>query len=200
MTVCNMSIEAGARAGHDRARRHDVRVSRRAGRARRRAPRGTRRSPRWRAAADRRGRAPTIATVTLDAADARADDHLRHQPGHGHPDRRARARSRRMADASAAQALDKALRYMGLQPGQPLLGHSRSTWCSSAAAPTRASPTCAPPRACCEGRKVAPRRAHAGRARLAAGQAPGRGRGARPRSSATRAPSGARPAARCASP
>ena len=25
MTVCNMSIEAGARAGHDRARRHDVR-------------------------------------------------------------------------------------------------------------------------------------------------------------------------------
>ena len=37
MTICNMSIEAGARAGHDRARRHDVRLSRRpAGRAERR--------------------------------------------------------------------------------------------------------------------------------------------------------------------
>ena len=44
MTVCNMSIEAGARAGHDRARRHDVRLPRRAGSTRRRARRGSRRS------------------------------------------------------------------------------------------------------------------------------------------------------------
>ena len=43
MTVCNMSIEAGARAGHGRARRHDLSVHGRAGRSRRRARPGTRR-------------------------------------------------------------------------------------------------------------------------------------------------------------
>ena len=33
MTVCNMTIEGGGRAGHGRARRHDVRLGRRARRA-----------------------------------------------------------------------------------------------------------------------------------------------------------------------
>ena len=45
MTVCNMSIEAGAKAGLDRPRRHDVRVPARAGPTHRRATRGTRPSP-----------------------------------------------------------------------------------------------------------------------------------------------------------
>ena len=49
------------------------------------------------------------------------------------------------------------------------------------------------------GRQVAELRARDGRARLGAGEAPGRGRGPRPRLHERRASSGARPAARCAS-
>ena len=45
MTVCNMSIEAGARAGHDRPRRDDVRLPARPARTRRRATTGTPPSP-----------------------------------------------------------------------------------------------------------------------------------------------------------
>ena len=44
MTICNMSIEGGARAGHDRAGRHHFRISRMAATSRPRARSGTRRS------------------------------------------------------------------------------------------------------------------------------------------------------------
>ena len=59
MTICNMTIEGGGRAGHDRARRHDVRVVRGAGPPRRaRGPRGRGRGL-ARAAHRRRARAST---------------------------------------------------------------------------------------------------------------------------------------------
>ena len=82
MTVCNMSIEAGARAGHDRPRRHDVRLPRGPPARPARARTGTRRSTDWR----------TLRTdddavfdneVVLDAADARAVRHVGHQPRPG---------------------------------------------------------------------------------------------------------------------
>ncbi len=53
----------------------------------------------------------------------------------------------RMADPIERESLAKALRYMDLEPGKPLLG-IRSTWCSSEAAPIRASRICAPRPAC----------------------------------------------------
>ena len=52
-----------------------------------------------------------------------------------------------LADAVQRRSLEKALAYMGLTPGQPLLG-VRWTSSSSAVAPTAASPTCARPRRC----------------------------------------------------
>ena len=88
---------------------------------------------------------------------------------------------------------------MGLRGRRADRRTSRSTWSSSARAPTAASPTCAARRRVVRGRRVAAGGAGAGRARLEAGEAP------RPRprgstgSSARPASSGATPAARCAS-
>ena len=76
----------------------------------------------------------------------------------------------------------------------------RWTWCSSAAAPTRACPTCARPPRVLRGRHVAERRAHAGGARLRGGAPRRRARRPASRCSPPPAPSGACPAARCASP
>ncbi len=79
MTICNMTIEGGGRAGHDRPRRDDLRVRR--GPPRR--ARGLRRRGRALArAARRRGR-----DVRHRGRDRRrgdlADGHLGHDPGHG---------------------------------------------------------------------------------------------------------------------
>ena len=124
MTVCNMSIEAGARAGHDRAGRDDVRLSRRAAP---RAPTGeawTRAVERWRGARARDpGAHATTRTVVIDAGVAGAAGHLGHQPGHGRRDHRAGARSRATRDRGrAAVATARALEYMDLRPGTPLEG------------------------------------------------------------------------------
>ena len=83
MTICNMSIEAGARAGHDRAGRDDLRLPRRAGRTRRRAPTGTRRSTYWRDAAHRRRRGLRRARSSSTPAALDAVRHLGHQPRPG---------------------------------------------------------------------------------------------------------------------
>ena len=88
MTICNMSIEAGARAGHGRARRHDVRLRR--GPAARAARRG-RGSARSRTGARCR---PTTARrstrrSTLDAAELRPYVTLGDEPRADRHDRRA---------------------------------------------------------------------------------------------------------------
>ena len=132
MTVCNMSIEAGARAGHDRARRHDLPVPRRAASSRRKGAAWDAAVARWRSSPTDDG-ATLRRIVTLDAQRARADDHLRHQPGHGHPHRRAGRRPRRRRRRAA---LEKALRYMELDAGRAARSGSRSTSSSSARAPT----------------------------------------------------------------
>ncbi len=91
MTICNMSIEGGARAGlvapddttfeYIHGRRH--------------APQGAA----WDAALERWRQLPTDAGATFDQTIthrrglARADGHLRHEPGNGHPDHGPRARS-----------------------------------------------------------------------------------------------------------
>ena len=154
LTVCNMSIEAGARAGMiapddttfaylagrpyapqgaewDAARRALARAADRCGRDLR--PRGrarrTRASSRW-------SRGATSPEDALPIS-GRVPD-----PSHS-------------ADAERREAMQRALRYMGLDAGHAARPTSRSTACSSARARTRASRTCAARRGRCGGRKVA---------------------------------------------
>ena len=120
MTVCNMSIEAGARAGHDRPRPDHVRL-----------PRG----PPARAAGRRLGRgrrvlahaASPTTTPTFDKEvvhrrrDPRAVRHLGHQPRPGRPALGHRARRRTTSPTSpSASAAERALEYMGLTAGTPM--------------------------------------------------------------------------------
>ena len=120
MTICNMSIEGGARAGlvapddttfdYLHGRRH--------------APQGAA----WDAAVAGWRTLPTDdgatfdRSIVLDADDARAHGHLRHQPGHGHPDHRPRPAPRGGADDPTRRGLERALEYMGLTPGEPIAG------------------------------------------------------------------------------
>ena len=122
MTVCNMSIEAGARAGL--VAPDDTTYQYLNGRPF--APKGAE----WDAAVARWKQLPTDEGAAYDneiidrRLDAGADDHVRHQSRHGHRDHRARFPIRpRITDPLERDSLVKALRYMDLQPGEPLLGH-----------------------------------------------------------------------------
>ena len=113
MTVCNMSIEAGARAGMIAP--DETTYAYLAGRPR--APQGAaweralsalaRTAERRRGALRPRGR--------HRCRGHRADDHLRHQSRHGDPDRRRRSRRAPAMRPSRAPSA-----YMGLKPGQPI--------------------------------------------------------------------------------
>ena len=149
MTVCNMSIEAGARAGLIAPDDDHLRVPARRGRTRRRARTGTRALARWRDAAHRRGRDVRPHASSLDGERARADDHVRHQPRHGRCRSTARCRIPRRCRRRERAALDEGARATwASRRGEPLLGQP-STSSSSAPAPTRASPTCAHAAASC---------------------------------------------------
>jgi 3-isopropylmalate/(R)-2-methylmalate dehydratase large subunit len=121
MTICNMSIEGGVRAGllapaestsADVAARQDARYV-----------------AAWDAAVAAWRTLPTDegatydATITLDANALTPMITYGTNPGMGMPiDGRIPTPSD-MPDPSARTALDKALRYMDLEPGVPLLGH-----------------------------------------------------------------------------
>ena len=121
MTICNMSIEGGARAGMIAP--DDTTFEYLAGREF--APKG----PDWDAAISRWRILPSDAgaeydkTVSLNAQALSPMITYGTNPGMGcaitdripDPDR--------LSDSSQKQALEKALAYMGLQPGQSLLGH-----------------------------------------------------------------------------
>ena len=117
MTICNMSIEAGARVGHGRARRHDVRLPR--------GPPGGAARRRLGARARRAGaRCATDDGATFD--DVRRDRRLRadaaghvgHEPRHGRAGRRRRSRPGRVRRSGRAR---------GGRAG------ARATWTSSRA-------------------------------------------------------------------
>jgi 3-isopropylmalate/(R)-2-methylmalate dehydratase large subunit len=120
MTVCNMSIEAGARAGMiapDEATFEYL-----AGREF--APKGVA----WDAALAHWKSLPTDdgatydKTVTLDANKLEPMVTFGTNPGMGIPISGRVPNPAMISDASQKDALTKALSYMGLQPGQPLLG------------------------------------------------------------------------------
>jgi len=121
MTICNMSIEAGARAGlvaPDEATFEYLR-------GRPYAPRGEEWDAaveRWRSLATDEG-ASYDAVVTLNASELRPMITYGTNPGMGMPIDGVVPIPGEIADPSRRAALEKALRYMDLEPGKPLLGH-----------------------------------------------------------------------------
>ena len=121
MTICNMSIEGGARAGM--VAPDDITFEYIAGRDL--APQGEawdRAVARWRALPTDEG-AAYDRSVTLDASALEPMITYGTNPGMGMPITARVPDPAQLADSTRKAALDKALTYMGLQPGQPLLGH-----------------------------------------------------------------------------
>ena len=168
MTVCNMTIEGGGRAGMIAP--DDTTFEWVVGRA---------------GGAATRGRRTSGATLRTDdgarvrqggrgrRGGALAAGHLGHDPGHGRARHRRPCPSRsdgdRRARAATTWTSSRARRSRT----------SGSTACSSARARTRGSATCARRPRCSSGRRVHPDVARDGRARLAAGEGAGRGGGPR---------------------
>ena len=121
MTVCNMSIEAGARAGM--VAPDDTTFEYLAGREY--APSGQA----WDSARDRWSSFATDdgaefdGMVTLNAADLEPMITYGTNPSMGMPITDRIPTLDRFVDVDQRQSVEKALRYMDLEPGQPLLGH-----------------------------------------------------------------------------
>ncbi len=121
MTVCNMSIEAGARAGM--VAPDDTTFEYLYGRPF--APKGAA----WDAAVARWRQLPTDAgavydrTVALDASTLEPMITYGTNPGMGMPITGRVPDPAAVSDAGQRRALEKALTYMALRPGEPLLGH-----------------------------------------------------------------------------
>ena len=117
MTICNMTIEGGGRAGHDRPRRDDLRVGPRPRRARPRT--STPRSPRWRELPTDAG-ASFDTEVEIDAAAISPMVTWGTNPGmvvevtDTVPDPAA------MESPADRESAERALAYMDLEPGTPM--------------------------------------------------------------------------------
>jgi 3-isopropylmalate/(R)-2-methylmalate dehydratase large subunit len=121
MTVCNMSIEAGARAGMIAP--DDTTFQYLAGR--KLAPLGNA----WEESLKAWRQLPSDpqarydASVTLDASALKPMITFGTNPGMGIPIDGIVPRPESLSDSAKKQALEKALSYMGLVPGKPLVGH-----------------------------------------------------------------------------
>ncbi len=121
MTVCNMSIEAGARAGMIAP--DDATFEYLAGREY--APKGAA----WDRALESWRKLPSDPeatydkSITIDVSDLEPMITYGTHPGMGIPISAPIPNPSQIRDASERAALEKALAYMDLQPGVPLLGH-----------------------------------------------------------------------------
>ena len=113
MTLCNLSIEAGARLGHGRARRDDLRLAARPALCTGRGRISSARSSDWRALASDDDAVFDREVSTLRQRD-RADGHMGHQPRARRADHGRVPDPDRIADPARAQAVRDALAYMGL--------------------------------------------------------------------------------------
>jgi 3-isopropylmalate/(R)-2-methylmalate dehydratase large subunit len=121
MTVCNMSIEGGARAGMIAP--DDATFQYLAGRPM--TPKGAA----WDAALATWKQLPTDEGATYDRAVAIDADNLEPMitygtnPGMGMPITAPLPKPSDISDPIERESVEKALRYMALEPGKPLLGH-----------------------------------------------------------------------------
>jgi len=121
MTLCNMSIEGGARAGM--VAPDDTTFEYLAGREY--APKGQaweRSLDEWRALPSDE-EAAFDKTIVLDAGSLQPMITFGTNPGMGMPVNGRIPTPEEMKDSSQKAALEKALSYMGLKPGEPLVGH-----------------------------------------------------------------------------
>ena len=121
MTLCNMSIEAGARAGLIAPDDTTFEYLHR----RPRAPKGPAWEPalaRWRTLRTDPG-ARFDAAVDIDASALEPTVTFGTNPGMSAPVSGRVPEPEREREPAARRALESALRYMGLRPGQPLQGH-----------------------------------------------------------------------------
>ena len=179
MTVCNMSIEAGAKAGLIAPDDVDLRLPRGPRPTRRRARRGRRRSTTGAALPTDDG-AAFDKEVHLDAAAHRAARLLGHQPGPGRAARR--RRSRRPTTSPTPNERDsaaRALEYMGLTAGTPIRDVAVDTVFIGSCTNSRIEDLRAAA-AVAEGRQVKDGVRTLVVPGLVRGEAPGRGRGPRP--------------------
>ena len=194
MTVCNMSIEAGPEPAWSHPTRRPSRTWRGAG-SRPRAQPGSEPSAvagaALRRGCDLRPRARGRRRASSPAGD------VGHEPEHGRPVTGQVPIPADIADPDDRSSVERALAYMGLEPGTRSRT-SGSIASSSGRARTRGSRTCAR-RGGRAGRRVHPVRAGDGRPGLGEREARGRRRRGSTGSSRTPASSGARRAARCAS-
>ena len=118
MTICNMTIEGGARAGMIAP--DDTTFAYLEGRpGAPTAPPGSAHSTSGARCRPTRARRSTE-TVEIDVSALAAGD-LGHEPGDGRADRRARPRSGGLRRSGRARdAVERALAYMGLEPGTPI--------------------------------------------------------------------------------
>jgi 3-isopropylmalate/(R)-2-methylmalate dehydratase large subunit len=122
MTVCNMSIEAGARAGL--VAPDDTTYNYLNGRPA--APKGAdwdAALARWKALPTDEGASYDLET-TIDASSLEPMITFGNNPGMGMAITGSVPDPAAIADASERETLAKALRYMDLEPGKPLLGHA----------------------------------------------------------------------------
>ena len=179
MTICNMSIEAGARAGHGRARRDHVRLPEGPPARARRAPTGMPPSPTGTRCATDDG-----AVFDAEVVPRRRRRSSRSSPGAPTPARASRCRDAcptrtTSPTRTTAAAAERALEYMGLEAGTPMkdirvdavfMGSCTNSRIEDLRAARRRSSRAAT--------KAEDVRVH-GRARLRARPARGRGRGPR---------------------
>ena len=143
MTVCNMSIEAGARAGLIAPDETTFRYVQ----GRPMAPKAgafEQAVAHWRTLPSDAG-ARYDKEVTLDAAGDRAAGHLGHEPAGRPADHRQGPRPQTRERSGAAGGDGAGARVHGPRARHADQPRSRSTRCSSAPAPTPGSRTCAPP-------------------------------------------------------
>jgi 3-isopropylmalate/(R)-2-methylmalate dehydratase large subunit len=153
MTLCNMSIEGGARAGLIAP--DDTTFQYLAGRPF--APRGEaweRALARWRTLPTDEG-APYDRSVTLDARAIEPMITFGHNPAMAIPIRGTVPEPATVSDSGARRDLEEALTYMALEPGKPLLGHAIDTVFLGSCTNSRLSDLEAAARVL-EGRRIAP--------------------------------------------
>ena len=155
MTVCNMSIEAGARAGM--VAPDDTTFAYLEGRPG--APRGAeweRALDAWRALRTDAGARVRRGASTIDVARADAAGDVGDEPGHGRAGRRPSCPTRPTFDRpDEREAVERALALHGARARHADRGDPRSTGSSSARARTRGSRTCARRPRSSTGRRVA---------------------------------------------